>query len=126
MRFKLDENIPLGLVRTVKRAGYDVETVYSESLAGSRDSTLLDVCRLEKRILITLDLNFASVVNFPPGTHAGIVVLRLKQTGPAATAVAVRRWLLAVKNTPMQLGSLWIVDDNRIRIRLPIGREDGD
>ncbi len=58
-----------------------METVYTESLAGSRDSILLDVCRLEKRILITLDLDFANMMNFPPGTHVGIVVLRLSKRG---------------------------------------------
>ncbi|HBQ95812.1 MAG: DUF5615 family PIN-like protein [Firmicutes bacterium] len=119
MRFKLDENMPVSLVRTLNQAGYDVETVYSESIAGIADDTLLDVCQSEQRILMTLDLDFANVVDYPPGTYAGIVVFRLKETGATATAVGVRRWLLAVRNARMQPGSLWIVDDYRIRIRMP-------
>jgi len=42
--------------------------------AGER---VIDVCRREGRVLITLDLDFSNILSYPPSDFAGIVVLRL-------------------------------------------------
>ena len=37
MKFKLDENIPISVIQILKNYGFnDVETVYSEELAGKK------------------------------------------------------------------------------------------
>lgn len=56
--------------------GIDIDTDLDESLGGSNDATVLDAARTEGRLLITLDRGFGEVRAYPPGSHAGIIVLR--------------------------------------------------
>lgn len=117
MRFKLDENIPVVVADMLRDSGYNAETVYSEAISGIRDPELLDVCRHEHRILLTLDLDFANIVDYPVGNYPGVVIFRLTSDGPDAVLVAARRWLLAAAENAPGPGTLWIVGNNRIRVR---------
>lgn len=76
MRFKLDENLGSRTRQVFLDAGHDVQTVRDEQLQGRPDEVIYDVCRLERRCLVTLDLDFSNVLRFPPGPGAGIAVLR--------------------------------------------------
>lgn len=116
MRFKLDENLGTQTQQLFRDAGHDVMTVWEESLRGSTDQTIHDVCCREHRCLITFDLDFANVMRFPPAQTAGIVVLRLpKNPNPALLAHLVRQFLQALKQESVS-SQLWIVEMGRIRI----------
>jgi predicted nuclease of predicted toxin-antitoxin system len=116
LRFKLDENIPARALAALRTQGHDVETAESEGLAGAVDATILAACVAEARVLVTLDLDFADIRAYPPGSHAGIWVLRpSRQTFAAVVALlaaAIR--LSAVERTA---GQLWVIDERRVRIR---------
>jgi predicted nuclease of predicted toxin-antitoxin system len=116
LRFKLDENIPVRVLSALRTHGHDVETAVTEGLAGAVDAALLAACTAEERVLITLDLDFSDIREFPPGSHKGIWVLRpARQTFDAMVALVeagVR--LSAVERTA---GQLWVVDERRVRIR---------
>jgi len=43
-----------------------VETIAQEKLSGTSDERLFEICIAEGRCLISLDLDFADVVRFPP------------------------------------------------------------
>jgi len=81
VKFKVDENLPVEAAKILCDAGYAADTVADESLSGSDDQSIAARSRSEGRILVTLDLEFANIQASPPGTHAGIVVFRLKQPG---------------------------------------------
>ena len=51
-----------------------MQSVIDEHLEGTPDAQLLDACRSESRLLITLDLDFADIRAYPPSGHAGIWV----------------------------------------------------
>lgn len=61
VRFKLDENIPGDAASSLRAAGHEVQSVVDEHLEGTPDAQLLDACRNESRLLITLDLDFADI-----------------------------------------------------------------
>lgn len=115
-RVKLDENLPRRVEPALRALGIDVETALSEGLSGAQDPMLLAACVAEDRILITLDLDFADIRTYPPGTTRGIWVLR-----PAVQefeivlglALAGVR-LAAVEQTS---GRLWVIDERRVRVR---------
>ncbi len=71
MRFKLDENLGSRCLGLLREAGHDVETVDSEGLSGADDRKIYDVCGVEQRCLLTLDLDFADVLRFPPHATEG-------------------------------------------------------
>jgi hypothetical protein len=63
-----------------------------------------------------LDLDFANIQAYPPGTHAGFIVFRLKRQDKATVLAYVRR-LAAALSLRSPIGELWIVSGNRIRYR---------
>jgi hypothetical protein len=77
MKFKLDENFGSRTLPLFREAGHDADTVREEGLAGCSDHDLFQACRQHSRSLVTLDLDFADVVRFPPHLTAGIAVIRL-------------------------------------------------
>lgn len=116
MKFKLDENFGTRSQWLFRAAGHDVVTVREELLEGATDRRLFNVCKDEKRCLITLDLDFSNVVRFPPHTSAGIAVIRLPQNSNLVVIEKViKRFLNAIEREPIS-GQLWIIETDRIRI----------
>ena len=54
VRFKLDENIPGDAAALLRVAGHEVQSVVDEHLEGTPHAQLLDACRNESRLLITM------------------------------------------------------------------------
>ena len=117
MKLKLDENFGTRTQRVFRDTGHDVQTVVEESLQGSSDETLYEICRAEQRCLITLDLDFANPLRFPPGETASIVVIRLPRNPslPVLQQLA-HQFLQALEHMTVD-NQLWIVESGRIRVR---------
>jgi predicted nuclease of predicted toxin-antitoxin system len=120
MLFKLDENLPESLVADLKAAGHDATTAFQEHLGGTEDPTLAGHAAQEGRVLASFDLDFADIRRYPPGTHPGIVVFRLRSQDIASCHAAFARLLANVAEADFA-GNLIIVEDRRIRIRRPSG-----
>lgn len=78
MKIKLDENLPLRLAGVLKGIGHDVHTVPGEQLTGHADNEIWGATQNESRFLITQDLDFSDLRRFAPGSHHGILLLRLR------------------------------------------------
>jgi predicted nuclease of predicted toxin-antitoxin system len=61
----------------LRELGHDVHTTQQENLSGCDDSELWAEAQLEGRTLITQDLDFSDSRRFTPGTHHGVVLVRL-------------------------------------------------
>ena len=116
VRFKLDENIPRDAAVLLRAAGHEVQSVVDEHLEGTADMQLLDACRNESRLLITLDLDFADIRAYPPADHAGIWVLRPHARNIEAILALLRGAPALLPNEPAER-RLWIVQRDRVRIR---------
>jgi len=116
MKFKLDENLGSRCAGLIAEAGHDVETVAQEMLSGTSDERLLDICIAENRSVITLDLDFADVLRFPPRNTPGIAVLRLPRVASPGLLTDLVRSLLAALETASLAGQLWVVEAGRIRV----------
>ena len=81
MKVKLDENIPVSLAEALASLGHDVQTVIGQGLTGRADAEIWRQCQLEDRLLMTQDLDFSDARKFQPGSHAGIVLVRLQNPG---------------------------------------------
>jgi len=77
MKIKLDENLPLRLAFLLQELGHDVDTVQDEQLVGHRDAEIWNAAQRESRFLITQDLDFSDSRKFVPGSHHGILLVRL-------------------------------------------------
>ena len=67
MNFKIDENLPIEAAVIPRSIGFVADTIRDEHLSGTKDETVATVSRSERRILVTLDLDFANIWAFAPG-----------------------------------------------------------
>lgn len=116
MKLKLDENVTVATVAVLTEAGHDVHTVADEALTGRPDADVWAACRTEQRMLVTFDLGFADVRSYPPGTHGGVVVLRLADQRPDAVVPVVRE-LVATHDLDALAGRLVVVTERMVRVR---------
>lgn len=116
MKFKIDENLPAEFALLLREAGHEADTTVEEKLAGASDAQLFELCRAESRLLLTLDMDFASIRAYPPGTHPGIVVFRSKSQDLETLAAMLKRLVLVLRERS-PAGQLWIVEPGRVRIR---------
>ena len=116
MKFKIDENLPSECASLLREAGFEADTVASEGLSGAADEALASRSREEGRILITLDLDFANPLVYPPAATPGIIVLRSK-VQDKLTLMALLGRLVRVLNQRSPEQQLWIVEADRIRFR---------
>lgn len=118
MKIKLDENLPRSAKAVLAEAGHDVDSVEDEGLAGADDPTVSAAATEVERLVITLDRGFGDVQRYPPGSHAGILVLRVDDQ----SAVSVCRTLseLVEQNAIEDLGGCVAVFRNGdLRVRRP-------
>ncbi len=116
MQFKIDENLPVEIAELLTAAGHDAKTVNDQHLEGSLDSDLANVCCVENRTLITLDTDFSDITAYPPENFPGIIVLRIRHQAKYHIIKLFRR-IMPLLNRERLVQHLWIVEENRLRIR---------
>ena len=70
----------------------------------------------ERRVLVTLDLDFADIRAYPPTEYFGIIVLRIRSASAGTVLPVVERLAGVLAEEPIE-GLLWVVEEDRIRIR---------
>lgn len=121
MRFLLDANMPRSAVEVVSRSGHQAEFVRDVGLGAAPDSQIADRARQGSLAVVTRDLDFSDVRQYPPDRYAGIVVLRLPDHATAAEiADLLARFLAEPRFVENLHGRLAIVDENRVRFRPPL------
>ncbi len=118
MNIKLDENIPVSLIAILTRLGHDVDTVLLEGLKGKPDDCVWQAVQASGRFFITQDLDFSDARRFRPGTHPGVLVVRLRQ--PSTSALAERVEEVFGYGQPSDLqGCFVVLTDSKLRVRRP-------
>jgi len=115
MKIKLDENITTQVAPVLSNLGHDVHTVSSEGLVGRPDEDVWLAAQAEHRFLITQDFGFADIRRFSPGTHWGIMLLRLRVTNQAAIAERLSDAFLR-EDTSIWSRCLVILTETKIRV----------
>jgi predicted nuclease of predicted toxin-antitoxin system len=102
VRVKLDENLPDSVLSLLGGVGHDVDTARAEGRRGAKDPAVLAGATADGRLLLTLDRGLGDIRGYPPGTHAGIVVVRLDHHSPRAIRDAVERISVTVDLADLQ------------------------
>jgi hypothetical protein len=118
MRIKLDENLPARLVSVLGELGHDVDTVPSEHIAGTDDAVVWRAAQESRRFLITQDLDFSDARRYAPGTHHGLLLVRLPQ--PGRTALFERIAMLFQNEDVERWGGCMVTaTPHKVRVRRP-------
>ena len=118
MKIKLDENLPDRLVAVLTGLGHDVDTVRAEQLTGRSDPDVWSAAQAAQRVLITQDLDFSDVRRYTPGTHAGLLLVRLTRPGRKALFDRVST-VFQTEKVEDWTGCLVVATEQKIRIRRP-------
>lgn len=113
---KLDENMPVEAVGVLASAGWECDTVYDEALGGAEDPEVAAVRRRERRVLFTIDLDFADIRAYPPTEYEGIVVLRPIEPSRDRILHLLER-AMSLLSTDWVPHRLWIIEPARVRFR---------
>lgn len=116
MKFKVDENLPDEVVGALRAAGHDAISIATQDLSGTDDNTIAARITQEERCLVTLDLGFGDIRAYPPTAYKGIIAVRAKRQDKATVLSLVQRLMPRLATEPIA-GKLWIVEEDRIRIR---------
>jgi predicted nuclease of predicted toxin-antitoxin system len=123
MKIKLDENLPESLAELLVLLGHDADTVRSEGLAGAMDPDVWAAAQSEGRFLITQDLDFSDMRLFAPGTHHGILLVRLRDAGRAALIQRVNA-LFCTENVEDWHKCFVVMSDHKLRVIRPSELEE--
>ena len=116
MKIKLDENLPLQLAARLQNLGHDVHTTKQEGLSGCADPELWRVAQREGRFLITQDLDFSDARTFAPGTHHGIVLVRLHSPSRGKLIERIER-VFQFENVNDWKSCFVVITEHKVRVR---------
>jgi Domain of unknown function (DUF5615) len=115
---KPGENLPASAAATLAGAGHDAGTVPGEGLTGAAGPDVVSAATGAGRILVFVDVGLGDIRAYPPGGHAGIVVLGVPDQ-PAAAVTKTIGDLASLTELAALAGSVAVLQRGLLRIRHP-------
>lgn len=103
--------------------GHETDTIPQEGLAGQDDAHVWQAAQSAGRFFITQDLDFSDVRRFAPGTHQGLLLVRLRDPGRHALARRVQS-LFQNENVEAWKRCFVVATEHKIRVRSPKQQSD--
>ena len=116
MQIKVDEDLPRQVAALLRENGYQADFVVDQGISGWKDTELWGKIQTEIRFLVTADKGFADIRSYPPGTHAGVMLLRPDQDGIRPTVELIERVLQSYDLNALA-GTTTVVTPRGIRVR---------
>jgi predicted nuclease of predicted toxin-antitoxin system len=123
MKIKLDENLPVRLATLLKDLGHDVHTLHDELLLGHADREIWEATQKESRFLITQDLDFSDLRQFAPGSHHGILLVRLRSPNRRDLIGRIRE-LFQKETVGEWVGCFVVATERKIRVLKPGSKQN--
>jgi predicted nuclease of predicted toxin-antitoxin system len=116
MRLFCDQNIPLETIAFLRSLGHDVLSTRDAGMSRAADEEILQHAIQEDRILLTFNADFSDLRVFPPGTHSGIIRLRLYEQTAEELHPILTRVMGQLKDKDLT-GKLVTIKARSVRIR---------
>lgn len=119
MKLKLDENLSRHLKPALIELGHDVLTAADENLLSHPDTEIARAAKNEQRMLLTLDVEFADLRKYPPGSHPGVILFRPLSLSPLSVNSFITDF---VRRTDLEklAACVAVVDPIHVRVRYPL------
>lgn len=118
MKVKIDENMPASVADVLNQLGHETDTVRQEGLVGQDDARIWKAAQESGRFLIMQDLDFSDIRRFAPGTHFGLLLVRLRSPGRVALMERVRT-LFQTEQAEDWQNCFVVATEHKLRIRYP-------
>ncbi|GAB4455318.1 MAG: DUF5615 family PIN-like protein [Anaerolineae bacterium] len=116
MQIKVDEDLPNLITKMLNDSGYVAMGVLDQNMGGWKDPALWEAIQAEQRFLITADKGFADIRRYPPGNHAGVLLLRPDEDGIRPMLELLER-VLSNYDLNTLAGAVTVVNSQSIRVR---------
>ena len=118
MHFLIDADLPRSVGNLLKSSGHDVTDVRDIGLRGADDAQIAAYAQNNGLCLLSGDLGFADIRNYPPDRYHGLVIFRLSADATAADILAILQHFITRTEVINDLnGKLAIIEHGRFRIR---------
>jgi len=118
MRFLVDANMPRSTLALLASLGHCGEHARDIGLGHAPDAEIAAHARSVGASIITRDVDFANIRNYPPHQFDGIVFLRMPDDAVAQTIVnLLERFLKQTELATRLPGHLVILESSRVRFR---------
>jgi predicted nuclease of predicted toxin-antitoxin system len=114
MKFLLDENIPVTVLKSLEKSGFDAVSVLQYEGLKS-DLEIIKTAAREKRIIITYDRDFGELVFKAGHKSYGIIYLRFEPFNPQIVSRQISI-LLEEKSIKFQR-SFVVLEKDKVRVR---------
>jgi predicted nuclease of predicted toxin-antitoxin system len=118
MKFLVDADLPNSLITFLKSHGYDTLSVREIFPPATPDDKVYQFAKEGNRILVTRDKDFTNILLYPPEENFAIIVFRTHLVPYDEMFTLLNDFLQRIPTAEL-LGSLVIIQKNRIRIRKP-------
>ncbi len=116
MSILLDHNVPAKFVRLLNDWGYEASRLTEHLDADAADVDVIALAQTLGAVLLTIDLDFANLLDYPPADYAGILVMRYQAAREDAVIATLRQALNDLYRDDLR-GMLVIIEPTRYRIR---------
>jgi len=118
MKFLIDEDLPRSVGNLLQRHGHEAVDIRDTILRGANDAEVAEYAHKHKLCLLSGDVGFADIRNYPPGKYWGIIVLRLPARATSSIILSLlSNFLLQADIVNDIRGKLAILEFGRVRIR---------
>jgi len=95
LTYLLDENVSAKTLRRPRNQNFQVTSVKSENLLGTKNGVLLEICKQKEWVLITHDQEFLSptITN-----HSGIIVVKIHPAIDSIAGIVLETLLKSITN----------------------------
>ena len=119
LRFLADHCVPKSIVQNLREANHEVLRLRDVLPVESSDAVVITKAQEIDAILLSLNGDFADIVNYPPKNYKGIVALQIRNHSEILPKLIGRltAYLKAQPAMEHYRGRLLVVEVDRIRIR---------
>jgi len=116
MTILLDHCVPHRYLRLLRMWNFPAELMSSHIPADSPDTKVVALAQALDAVLLTVDLDFANILNYPPSQYGGIIVVRYHVQDEPALDATLKQSLDDLYRDNLR-NSFIIVDSTHYRIR---------
>jgi predicted nuclease of predicted toxin-antitoxin system len=116
MAVLLDHCVQRRFLRLLISWGYDASLLQDHIEPDATDIDVIEVAQQLDAVLLTEDMDFANILDYPPQDYVGIIVIRYQAKNEAEVTITLKQALEDLYRDELR-GVLVVIAEDRYRVR---------
>ena len=116
MSILLDHCVPQKYRRILQSWGYDVTLLKEHTNPDADDVDVIAIAQKLDSVLLTVDMDFANILDYPPQSYQGIIVIRYQVLEEESAITTLKQTLLDLYRDDLRK-VLVVIAGNHYRVR---------